>query len=223
MNALEIYEAQKNGQDIVPQYAAPEGFYLKNVNSSEIKDLTNTYAGTGSSSNYGDYWHDTNGNKYYKSDWRKMANEDLPSFADKKVQNMTMLYNALEALKTRQFNEKMYDQRYQKIIQDIKKAGLNPYAINFFSPGGVQSGSAASIMSNYQASQSHVRSQAHVKSESKNENKNENKKELGMGDWLPQLIGGILGILGAFVNPALGAVGYGVGNLATKAMFNKRK
>lgn len=192
MNAINLYEAQKNGQDIVPQFAPPTGEYLINNKTNQIKDLT-------------DHWHvgeynnrrhiyDTNTNdKYYLDEgWQWLKNnEDLPQFADKKTQNMTMLYNALEALKTRQFNERMYDQRYQKIINDIKKAGLNPYAINFFSPGGVQSGSAASIMSNYQASQSHVRSQANIKSESKNENKNENKQNWGqfliqaiMGFWL---------------------------------------
>lgn len=171
MNAIDVYEAVKNGKEVVPQFEAPNGQYLINKKENKILDVSNGYKRYATSNNK-THSYEFNGKEYYPNDgWTFLENnEDLPEFADKKTQNMTMLYNALEALKNRQFNERMYDQRYQKIIKDIQKAGLNPYAINFFSPGGVQSGSAASIMSNYQASNSQVR--ATTKSKNKNENKN---------------------------------------------------
>lgn len=173
MNAIDIMERAQNGEQIVPQFSPPSGLFAQNIKNGEIQQFDKQ--------DNDDFLQKKNGTNYAfsKNEWKQIANEDLPQFADKKTQNMTMLYNALEALKNRNFQKKMYGERYQKIIQDIKKAGLNPYAINFFSPGGIQSGSAASIMSNYQASNSNVRSESksRIKSSSKNENWNHSLDE----------------------------------------------
>lgn len=197
MNAIDIMEAAQSGKQVVPQFTPPSGLYFQSTkNPKEILDAKEALIDGSKITDWNNTTYDGNG-------WKKIKNEDLPSFADKKTQNMTMLYNAIEALKNRNFQEKMYGERYQKIIQDIKKAGLNPYAINFFSPGGISSGSAASIMSNYQASQSNVRSKADVKSQSKNENKNENKQN--WGQFIIQAILGLFGIQAGLAGNALKA------------------
>ena len=59
--------------------------------------------------------------------------------------NAAMQYNSAEALKNREFQEKMSNTAYQRAVEDMKKAGINP--ILAFANGGASTpgGSGATI------------------------------------------------------------------------------
>lgn len=52
---------------------------------------------------------------------------------------------AREARRNREFQERMFRNRYQIQTEDMKKAGINPILAAVGGPGGVPSGSAASV------------------------------------------------------------------------------
>lgn len=54
-----------------------------------------------------------------------------------------------EARINREFQEQMSNSAYQRAVKDLKKAGINPYALGSFSPSSTPSGSTAT---SYQAS-----------------------------------------------------------------------
>lgn len=226
MDIQDISNLAKNGTQIIPQFTPPNGEYLINKKNDKTLDISDGYKRYATSNNR-THHYEVNGKDYNADDgWTYLKNnEDLPEFADKKVQNMTMLYNALEALKNRNFQERMYGERYQKIIKDIQKAGLNPYAINFFTPSGGFSGSSASIMSNYQAQQSNIRSNIQSqnrnfnKSNIKSENYNFNKKVGGIADLIPILTT----MIGATLGGPLGALLGGIGGGGASALIKRIK
>lgn len=116
------------------------------------------------------------------------------------AQLRTEKYNASEQAKARIWQQTMYGKRFQDAIQDIKKAGLNPYILNNFSPASGFTGGAAHIMSNVQHNFSNIKSTSkntnYSYSKSKNYNYNENKKVWNPMDIAQAILSGFAGIIG---------------------------
>lgn len=121
-------------------------------------------------------------------------------------QKEAMAFNAAEAEKNRKWQEMMYGSRFQRTINDIKKAGLNPYILNMFSPGGFGSGGAATIAANV------------FKSYAENKSHNTNRKEATPFDWTSSLLPIIGGTLGAIFGGSGAVIGSGLGQLTARAL-----
>lgn len=124
------------------------------------------------------------------------------------AQQEAMEFNRKEAEKNRKWQEMMYGSRFQRTMEDIKKAGLNPYILNMFSPGGFGSGGAATIAANVMKNYS----QSH----------NTNKREATPFDWASSLIPLIGGGIGAIFGGSGAVIGSALGQLTARALKMKK-
>lgn len=131
------------------------------------------------------------GSSWFNRD--NIAAEDF--MRQQQLQNREMNFNAQEAQKNRDWQEMMSNTSYQRAVEDMKAAGINPLLA--MSNGGASSpgGSAASIGSASLSSS-------------------------GPGDDLSAIVGGLLRIAGEFVDdkkPVLGAVFKSAGKVISRS------
>lgn len=135
------------------------------------------------------------GSSWFNAD--NVATEDF--LREQQLQNREMEFNAREAQKQRDYEERLSNTAYQRAVKDMQAAGINP--LMAYSQGGapVPSGSSASV-SGHSASRG------------------------GSSDPMSSVVGGLLSIAGQFVgkfNKPAGAVIQVVGNAINGA--NKPK
>lgn len=95
-------------------------------------------AGIGAASQFGSNFIDWGVNSWLNQQQQEMALERMSS---------EQQFNALEAQKARDWQERMASTNYQRAVADMEKAGLNPASLVGSSPSGALAPSSASASS----------------------------------------------------------------------------